>query len=107
MKPLLKLRLCVHENLVRLCHSCYTGLRKLEVRGEREFLLVKGDAGRDTVFYLHFETQSRIRPCLCLRRLYIFFVSHLLYICTILIRHIIEEFTIKTKSFVMCKFLDS
>jgi len=45
MKLLLKLSPCVHENLVKLCHSCYVCLRKLEAGGEREFLSVKGHAG--------------------------------------------------------------
>lgn len=41
MKLLLKLRLCVHKNLVRLCHYCYLGLRKLKAGAEREIVFVE------------------------------------------------------------------
>lgn len=81
------------------------GLEKAGSKGRKGISAGWGKCRWDAVFYLHFETQSLIGPCLCLRRLYVFFVSPLLYMCTILIRHIIEESMIKTKSFVMCKFL--
>lgn len=96
----------MRKNLVRLCHSCYVGLRKLEVRGETEFLLVKGNAGGILFSSYIFEMRSLIAPCLRLRRLFIFFVSHLLYVWNIGIRHVIEGLMIKPKRFAAYKLPD-